>query len=276
MSNSFHNADKSTHRRVMLVGPDVLRGLCRLLLLCPRAAREHLRSPEGRQAGPHRRRAAARQLGRFERQPDGSQPVTAPPGEPALPRRHWRISRATICAASEGGWCEPSLSPLSRCRCNIAQPREPHDGLRRQFLRELHAALVLGAVGIVEIDVRQLFGASQRAAPDLFDRPRTRARCRLVRWRQEIRRQARWIHRQELVALRRGQPLRPGDDVPEQQTFQQRRRCGLVGSRAVIGRRSLRSSRPAGARGATDCRRTALPGPGLPRFAEPADLRPAR
>ena len=77
-----------------------------------------------------------------------------------------------------GALASLACSSLSRCSGDIAQSREPHDGLRRQFLREFHAALVVGAVGIVEIDVRQLFGAAQRAALDLFDRLRTRARCR--------------------------------------------------------------------------------------------------
>jgi hypothetical protein len=45
-------------------------------------------------------------------------------------------------------------------RGDIAQAGEPHDGLSGKFLRELHAALVVGTVGLVQMDVRQLFGAA--------------------------------------------------------------------------------------------------------------------
>jgi prophage maintenance system killer protein len=36
MSHSFHNADKRTHRKIMLVGL-LLRGVCGLQLFCQRA-----------------------------------------------------------------------------------------------------------------------------------------------------------------------------------------------------------------------------------------------
>jgi len=48
-------------------------------------------------------------------------------------------------------------------RGDIAQACEPHDGLSGKFLRELHAALVVGTVGLVQIDIRQLFGAARAA-----------------------------------------------------------------------------------------------------------------
>ena len=49
------------------------------------------------------------------------------------------------------------------------QTSQPHNRLSGKFLRELHAALVGGAVCLAQIDVRQLFGAAQCAALDLFD-----------------------------------------------------------------------------------------------------------
>jgi len=75
-----------------------------------------------------------------------------------------------------------------------AQAGEPHDGLSGQFLRELHAALVVGTIGLVLIDVRQLFGAAQRALFDLFDLSGVGIEAALVRWRQEMGRQAQGHH----------------------------------------------------------------------------------
>jgi hypothetical protein len=48
------------------------------------------------------------------------------------------------------------------------QTSQPHNRLSGKFLRELYAALVGGAC-LAQIDVRQLFGAAQCAALDLFD-----------------------------------------------------------------------------------------------------------
>lgn len=49
---------------------------------------------------------------------------------------------------------------------------------------ELHAALVVGTIGLVQIDVRQLFGAAQRALLDLFDLSGVGIEAALVRLRQ--------------------------------------------------------------------------------------------
>jgi hypothetical protein len=51
----------------------------------------------------------------------------------------------------------------------MTQACEAHDGLRCEFLRQFHAALVGCAIGFFEIDVGQLLGAAQRPAFDLFD-----------------------------------------------------------------------------------------------------------
>ena len=70
----------------------------------------------------------------------------------------------------------------------MTQAREPHDGLRGKFLRQFHAALVGRAVGIVEIDVGQLFCAAQRTAFDLFDLLKFRAGVVSIGRRRERRR----------------------------------------------------------------------------------------
>jgi hypothetical protein len=56
---------------------------------------------------------------------------------------------ALLTAHREGG-----------CRGNLTQTSEPHNGLSGKLLSELHAALVGGAFRLVQIDVRQLFGAA--------------------------------------------------------------------------------------------------------------------
>ena len=62
MSNSFHTADKGTHRRVMLVGLMFCAAFVAFSFFAREQPANHLRSAEGGQAGPHRRRAAAREL----------------------------------------------------------------------------------------------------------------------------------------------------------------------------------------------------------------------
>ena len=116
----------------------------------------------------------------------------------------------------------------------MTQPCEPHDGLRGKFLRQFHAALVSRAVGIVEIDVGQLFCAAQRTAFDLFDLLKFRAGVISIGRCQKRRGQGSWIEGQELLALGRVQPLRPGHHVSEEKTFQQRRRASFVDSLVIL------------------------------------------
>src|SRR4051812_28659762 len=51
----------------------------------------------------------------------------------------------------------------------LTQSREAHDGVRGKFLRQFHAALIGGAIGVVEIDVGQLLGTAQGATLDVID-----------------------------------------------------------------------------------------------------------
>jgi len=55
MSASFYNADKHTHRRIMLVGLMFLRGLCRDQLFWPRRSLKTTPPSEGGQARSDRR-----------------------------------------------------------------------------------------------------------------------------------------------------------------------------------------------------------------------------
>ena len=112
----------------------------------------------------------------------------------------------------------------------MMQGRESHDGFRCKLLRQFHAALVVRMIGLVEIDLGQLLRTAQRAALDLLDLSGRRTDAARVRRRQEMRRQPRRIQGQHITTLGGGQSLRPGDDVLEQEAFQQGCRCGLFGS----------------------------------------------
>jgi hypothetical protein len=57
------------------------------------------------------------------------------------------------------------------------------------------------------MDVRQLFGAAQRVLLDLFDLSGVGIEAALVRWRQEMRRQAGRIQGHHIFALGGGRPL---------------------------------------------------------------------
>ena len=83
----------------------------------------------------------------------------------------------------------------------MTQAREPHDGLRCEFLRQFHAALVGCTIGFIEIDVGQLLRAAQRPALDRFDFRISRLGAISVGWRQERRGQGSSTEGQELLTL---------------------------------------------------------------------------
>ena len=64
--------------------------------------------------------------------------------------RKRKPGRRRAASAVAGG------SPRSRFGSEMTQDRESHDGLRCEFLRQFHAALVGCTIGFVEIDVGQL------------------------------------------------------------------------------------------------------------------------
>ena len=164
----------------------------------------------------------------------------------------------------------------------MTQPREPHDGLRSKFLRQFHAALVGRAVGIIEIDVGQLLRAAQRAAFDLFDLRQSfmsvsfpSAGVRKGGGRgagSRAKSCSRWTGSsrcdQAIMSLRRrlsSSAAEPGSSIPSSVFAASSRRRSFV-----------RRARQAAARGATDCRRTALRAPDPLRSGVPKDLRQAR
>ena len=107
-------------------------------------------------------------------------------------RRRRRGGKAPERRPQTNKGCSSVTNRSSRggCRGNVTQSSEPHNGLSGKFLRELHAALVGSAFRLVQIDVRQLFGAAQRAALDLFDLSGRWISAAFVRQDQEMRRQA--------------------------------------------------------------------------------------
>ena len=116
--------------------------------------------------------------------------------------------RTGTAAINQQG-CSSVTNRSSRggCRGNVTQSSKSHNGLSGEFLRELHAALVGSAFRLVLIDVRQLFGAAQRPALDLFDLSGRWISAAFVMEHQEMRRHAGRVHGRDVVALGGGHSL---------------------------------------------------------------------
>lgn len=106
----------------------------------------------------------------------------------------------------------------------MTQAGETHDRARRKRLGQLHAGLISGIVCVMEIEVRELLRALQRATPD---RSNVGALLGSASGGSEFGkyclRRVEGIQGQKLRALIGRQFLRPSNDILKKKAFEQRR-----------------------------------------------------